>query len=135
MDVETFLLCDAANDSQGKLNILGAFNTIGAGQVPIVKPSAALACRLRFELDEVGEHHFEVNVIDMDGRNIIKPIEGNLKVAIASNQLFSVVNIILNIQNLKLEQFGHYRIELRCMDKVVCSLPFSLTKVEVNQAM
>ena len=34
MNIEAFLLCDAATDQQGKLNILGAFDNLYAKKIP-----------------------------------------------------------------------------------------------------
>jgi len=42
MDVEIFALCDAATDSGGKLNILGAFDRVSTRQFPAVHPPCAL---------------------------------------------------------------------------------------------
>ena len=39
MKVEIFALCDAATESQGKLNLLGTFDQLVAGSVPVVHPS------------------------------------------------------------------------------------------------
>ncbi len=129
MDIEAFLLCDAANDSDGKLNILGGFNSILAEQVPAVRPVSVLACRFRFEAEEIGDHRFRVLITDMDGHNVISPIEGNMKVQLKADQISTVVNFILNIQNLKLEKFGSYRVELEYDGVEATTLPFSLMKV------
>jgi len=50
MNIETFLLCDAATDSMGKLNILGAFDTIGSPNFPLIHPqcSVAVSINLKF---------------------------------------------------------------------------------------
>ena len=47
MNIEVFSLCDAATvDVAGKLNVLGAFDTIGTGSMPTVYPQCAtLAAR------------------------------------------------------------------------------------------
>ena len=38
VDIEIFTLCDAAADYQGRLNILGVFDTIFAPQMPASHP-------------------------------------------------------------------------------------------------
>ena len=48
MNIEAFLLCDAATGHQGKLNVLGAFDTIYAKQLPVIHPACAIALRIRF---------------------------------------------------------------------------------------
>jgi len=37
MRLEVFSLCDAATSEKGKLNILGAFDTIWVSKIPLVK--------------------------------------------------------------------------------------------------
>jgi len=56
MHTELFVLCDAATDTLGKLNILGAFDAINAHQTPITHPMASIAARLRIERSDDGEH-------------------------------------------------------------------------------
>ena len=57
MKVEVFALCDAATESQGKLNLLGTFDRLVAKQLPVVHPACAVAIRLRFDTMEVAAHH------------------------------------------------------------------------------
>ncbi|MDB6032554.1 MAG: hypothetical protein JWM16_2892, partial [Verrucomicrobiales bacterium] len=38
MEIQVAVLCDAATDYQGKLNILGTFDTIFTAQMPAVHP-------------------------------------------------------------------------------------------------
>ena len=57
MHIEVFSLCDAATvDAGGKLNILGAFDTIWAANIPVVYPHFGVALRVRFNSIERGEH-------------------------------------------------------------------------------
>ena len=55
MDIQIAALCDAATDSHGKLNILGTFDTINAGQMPAVHPQCSIALRLVFSKMEEGQ--------------------------------------------------------------------------------
>ena len=41
MNIQVAVLCDAATDDNGKLNLLGAFDTIYAPQTPAVHPQDA----------------------------------------------------------------------------------------------
>ena len=52
MNIEVFSLCDAATIEGGKLNMLGAFDTIMAEKVPVVHPQCTIALRLRFNASE-----------------------------------------------------------------------------------
>ncbi len=123
MDVEAFLLCDAATDQLGKLNILGAFDNIRARKMPFVLPGCAIAGRIRFSRIEDGNHRLKVNLIDEDGKEVIPALEGNLAVKIGPDTEFAVVNFVLNIQRLKFEKYGAYRIDLAVDGRQEASLP------------
>jgi len=123
MNIEVYALCDAATNDMGKLNMLGAFDTIVAIQLPVVHPQCAIALRIRFGNIEKGEHRVTVNFVDLDGRNIIPPANGNINVNIPDGQRSGSANLILNIQRLKLEKYGEYSIDLAIDGRSEGSLP------------
>ena len=129
MNIEAFLLCDCATDQRGKLNVLGAFDSIYAKKTPIVHPACTVATRIRFERIEEGEHKVSIAVIDEDGKAIVPRLDGNISVRARPDGGSSVVNLILNLQRLKFENYGEYRIDLAIDGKVEGSLPFSVREV------
>ena len=129
MNIEAFLLCDAATDQQGKLNILGAFDNIYAKQVPAKHPACAIAARIRFERIEQGEHSIRIDFIDFDGKSIGPKLDGKISVKVTDNVDSSVVNIILNIQGLELKNYGQYRIDLAIDGNILASLPLLVSEV------
>ena len=130
MNIEAFLLCDAATDQQGKLNILGAFDNIYAKKVPTVHPACAIAARIRFEKVEEGNHPIRIYIIDEDGKSIGPKFDGNVNVRIIGDDVDStVINIVLNIQGLKFEKHGQYRIDLGIDNKIEGSLPFYVREI------
>lgn len=124
MNIEAFLLCDAATQQQGKLNVLGAFDKIWAKQLPVKHPACSVVTRIRFEKIEDGNHSVKIQIIDQDGKNIGPKLEGNIFVQTSPELDSSVVNFVLNIQGLKFEKYGQYRIDLAIDNQVKCSLPF-----------
>jgi len=129
MNIEAFLLCDCATDQRGKLNVLGAFDSIYARKMPTVHPACTVATRIRFERIEEGEHKVSIAVIDEDGRAIVPRLNGKISVRAREDVGSSVVNLILNLQRLKFENYGEYRIDLAIDGKVEGSLPFSVREV------
>jgi hypothetical protein len=129
MNIEAFLLCDCATDQRGKLNVLGAFDSIYAKKTPIVHPACTVATRIRFERIEEGEHKVSIAVIDEDGKAIVPRLDGNISVKARPDAGSTVVNLILNLQRLKFENYGEYRIDLAIDGKVEGSLPFSVREV------
>jgi len=112
MNIEIYSLCDAATNDFGKLNVLGAFDTIWARNMPVTHPHCAVALRIRFDSIEKGEHKIAVNFVDLDGKNIIPPMNGAINVSFPDTQRSGSANLVLNIQGLKLEKYGEYSIDL-----------------------
>ena len=123
MDVEVFSVCDAATDSGGKLNLLGAFDTLFSGKVPFTHPQCAIALRVRFLKHEEGAHKFDIRLVDADGRIVLPPLNADVRVAIPAGGQSSVVNMVLNIQGLRLERHGEYAVNLSVDGKPAASLP------------
>ncbi len=123
MNIEVFSLCDAATNDTGKLNILGAFDTLWIKQVPGVHPQCAVVLRIRFNSQERGEHRIMVNFVDIDGKHIIPSTTGVIHVNFPDQQRTGSANLILNIHGLKVERTGEYSIDL-AVDGINCaSLP------------
>jgi hypothetical protein len=130
MNIEAFLLCDAATDSQGKLNVLGAFDSFFVGDVPAVHPHCAVVLRLRVDRSEQGEHTITLHLIDEDGKHVMQPLEGRLRVQAAPSQT-ATSNLILNLQGLKLPRFGELAFHLQIDGKPSGSLPLYIRKLQV----
>lgn len=130
MQIEVFALCDAATGDLGKLNILGAFDTIFAGQVPVIHPQCTIALRVRFQRIERGEHRVVVHFVDGDGKNVIPPAQGNMRMNFPDDQASGATNLILNIQGVKLEKYGEYSIDLAIDGQQQASLPLFVKKTK-----
>lgn len=129
MKIEMFVLCDAATDQMGKMNILGTFDSIHARQAPVVHPLCAVAMRLRFERSERGDHRIRLNIIDADGRSIAPPLEAGLQVRFPDESPSFAMNLILNLQGMRYERFGEYSVDLLVDSQPVGSLPLFIRQV------
>ena len=130
MNIEAFLLCDAATDQQGKLNVLGAFDIIYAKQLPAKHPFCSVVTRIRFKKseDEDRDHSVKIQIIDADGSNIGPKLEGNISVKTRPDFDSSVANLILNIRNLEFKKHGIHQIDLTIDGEPKASLPFRVTE-------
>ena len=126
MNLELFALCDAATEAGGKLNLLGAFDAIVAPNAPAVHPSCAVALRLRFQRIEAGPHRVKIAVVDADGKHALPPFETEIRIGVAPGDESAVANLILNLQQLRLEKFGRYSIDLAVDGRQEGALPFYL---------
>ncbi len=107
----------------------GLFDSIFTNQMPVVHPACTIAARIRFGKIEEGDHKIRVDVIDQDGKAIVPRLDGNISVRVAGNVDSSVVNLILNLQRLRLENYGEYRIDLAIDGRQERTLPFNVRKV------
>lgn len=128
MNIEAFLLCDAATDQYGKLNVLGAFDNIYFQKMPAQYPACALAARVRFEKVEEGDHTLRIYIIDEDGASIGPKLEGGISVRVPDAFGTSVANLILNLRGLEFKQFGKYRIDLAIDGNIQASLPLRVSQ-------
>jgi len=124
MNIQVAVLCDAATDDNGKLNLLGAFDTIYTQQLPAVHPQCSVALRVTFFSGDEGKHNLRFNFMDADGRSIMPnfpplPVE----VALPEDMHFGTRNFIVNIQQLKFENPGLYSIDIMLDDQPQTSIP------------
>lgn len=133
MNIEAFLLCDAATDQQGKLNVLGAFDNIFVKETPVHYRGCSIAARLRFSKIEAGQHAVRIFIIDVDGNAVGPKLEGNISVRMGEQSATAAVNLILNLQNIEFSRFGQYQIDLAIDGTVRASLPLHIRPVPEPQ--
>jgi hypothetical protein len=126
MNIQVAVLCDAATDDNGKLNLLGAFDTIYAPQLPAVHPQCAVALRVTFMSGDVGERKLKLNFVNADGRAIMPPIEIPVTVALPDDAYFLTRNFIVNIQQLKFAEAGLYSVDIRLDGESRASIPLQV---------
>jgi hypothetical protein len=129
MNIQVAVLCDAATEDSGKLNLLGAFDTIYAPQLPAVHPQCAVALRVTFMSGDDGARQLKLNFVNADGRAIMPPIEIPVSVVLPDDVHFSTRNFIVNIQQLKFAEAGLYSVDVRLDDKSQGNIPLSVKLV------
>ena len=131
MNVQVAVLCDAATqDSSSKLNILGAFDTIFASQMPAVQLQCAVALRATFTADDEGPHQLALNFINADGRSIMPPIEIPLTIRLPEDTHFLSLNFPINIQQLQFPAAGLYSVDIRLDGKSQASIPLQVKLIQ-----
>jgi hypothetical protein len=124
MELEIFTLCDAAADYQGRLSILGVFDTIFAVNLPSTHPHCSVALRLRLKKTEEGKHTLKLHIVDNDGQMITPEISGEFTVQLQENERQGTINLVLNLQGLTFNRYGEYAINLAIDSHELGSLPF-----------
>lgn len=130
MNIQVAVLCDAATEDNGKLNLLGAFDTIFAPQLPAVHPQCAVALRLTFMSGDEGARQIKLNFVNADGHAIMAPIDIPVAVALPDDVHFLTRNFIVNIQQLQFAEAGLYSVDVRLDDKSEAGIPLSVKLAE-----
>jgi hypothetical protein len=134
MNVQIAVLCDAATDYGGKLNMLGTFDTVLAQQMPAVHPQCSVALRMVFEKIEEGSHKVKMNFVDDDGKFIMPSIEMPFDVALPTDASFLARNFIINIQQLKFDRAGQYAIDIAIDGRHETSIPLQVKQTVSSAA-
>jgi hypothetical protein len=130
MDILTAVICDSAADYNGKLCILGTFDTIYAQRFPAVHPHCALALRIVFRPVEEGIHRFRIVFIDPDGHNVLPPdseprFEVNIS-EIPDKAAFVSRNFVISLQGLPLEKPSLYSFDVHMDEQIVARIPLQV---------
>jgi len=134
MKVEIFTLCDAATaDSGGKLNILGSFDRIHANSTPVTHPLCALAIKLRFERLEEGEKRIRISFMDSDGAAVMPTLDAGTQVGFPPGEHTVTACLVLQIQQLKLPNYGEYSIDLGIDGRHEASIPLFVRPIAQPQ--
>ena len=130
MNIQVAVLCDAATDDQGKLNILGAFDTINALTLPAIHPQCAIALRVTFTSGDEGAHTIKLHFVDADGRPIMPSMDIPVEVAMPEDTHFGTRNFIVNIQQLRFAAPGLYAIDVTLGERTIASVPLMVRLIQ-----
>jgi hypothetical protein len=130
MTIQVAVLCDAATDYNGKLNLLGTFDTIYTPQMPAQHPQCSIATRINFDRMEEGAHKLVLNFVDEDGQRIMPAMDVPVQVDFPPDATFISRNFIVNIQQLKLDKTGLYSVDLTMDGRELASIPLAVKHIQ-----
>lgn len=130
MNIQVAVLCDAATDENGKLSLLGAFDTIYAQQLPAVHPQCSIALRVTFTGVDEGTHQLKLNFVDADGRSVMPSIDIPVEVLLPGETHFGTRNFIINIQQLKFDVPGIFAIDIALDGQLHTSIPLMVKHLQ-----
>ena len=114
--------------------LLGAFDTIYAPQMPAIHPQCAVALRATFQPGDEGTRKLSLNFINADGHAILQSIEIPVPVTLPDDAHFLTRNFIVNIQQLKFDEPGLYSVDVRVDDESVASVPLLVRQMAGSAA-
>jgi len=128
MEIQIASLCDSAADYNGKLCIIGTFDTIMSHTFPFLHPQCSIALRLLFREDDEGVFPVKINIVNEDGKAIVPPIEGSLEINIPDDAVFFTRNVVFNLQHIKFDRAGFYSIDVSINGRPVTGIPFRVVE-------
>ena len=127
MDIQLATLCDSAMDYNGKLCVLGTFDTIGSRTLPVVHQNCVLALRICFRSVDEGEHDLAIRIIDNDGQDAVSPLPAvKFTINIPQEVDFVTRNMIFHFQALQFTKPGTFSLEISVDDDHMMSLPLRI---------
>lgn len=128
MELDLAVVADAANVSQeGKLNILGVFDTIWAREFPVRHPAMVFVLRVRTDFTDQGAHRMQVRLMDADGGQLFKA-EGALQVPAGQPGRAARPHIIMGLGGVTFERPGDYSFEVMVDDRHLKSVPLAVVQ-------
>ena len=110
MKIPMAFLADEANISQeGKLNVLGVFDRIAAGEFPVVHPRLVFAFRVQSEFADSGRvFPVRVRLVDEDGM-VMFEANGEINSPIVGPGEFSTANQVFTLVGVQFPRAGTYK--------------------------
>jgi hypothetical protein len=111
-------------DYNGKLCLLGTFDTIGSRTLPVVHQNCVLALRVSFRGPDEGKHDLRIRIIDIDGQDVIPPLPPvGFEVGMPPQADFITRNMILHFHQLQFPNAGSYAVEITVDGQELASIP------------
>ncbi len=135
MEILSALLCDAAEDYQGKLCVMGAFDTFVSMRFPVSHPHCAIALRVIFRPGDEGRHELCVRLIDSDGKSPVPEIRTGFEVPPLPEEVFFLSrNIIVNLQGLPFAAPGQFSLDVMADKGLMARIPIQALQVPEGAA-
>jgi hypothetical protein len=128
MNLQSATVSDFASDYQGKLCVLGCFDTLCASAFPVVHPQCSIAVRLVFQPEDAGRHEFTVRCLAPGGAECMPPMQAPVEVSFSSSFIpFVSRNLIFTLQRVKFDRQGLYRWTVEHQGKTIATIPLRVT--------
>ncbi len=131
------LIADAANISaEGKLNVLGEFDTIFAASIPATHPTLWFVAKLLVSTSDIGKRKVLLRLVDEDGNTVIPPLTGQLEIPPPGPGFegeHRALPLVLGASNITFPRFGAYAFELRVDDKVLAEVPLYVKPLQAHR--
>jgi len=130
MQIGFAFLCDAAQDSGGKLHALGVgVDVLHAASLPAVHPHLSLVVRFVYGGEDEGEHGFSIAVLDADGKHVVSPVSGQMTLRLNPEETSGAANLVVDLQNAQFTTYGPHEVTVAVDGGVLATLPLSVRRL------
>jgi len=134
MTLQSATVSDFASDYQGKLCVLGCFDTLCASAFPVVHPQCSIAVRLVFQPEDAGKHEFRVHCVDPEGNvTMVLPPKQSAVVDVVFNSSFIPFvsrNLVFTLHNVEFKRQGLYRWIVQHQGQTLATIPLRVTQFD-----
>jgi hypothetical protein len=132
VNVQLALVCDhAIIDQHGKLSVLGIFDRIWVERFPAIHPRLHLVLRLKGRRTEVGDHTVLIQLVDAEGREILRG-EGNVAIGEPPAGILDIEAAAVLAFDVPLERAGVYTFEIAVDRDHVASVPVTVSQMPAS---
>lgn len=128
MQVEFAFLADHAANEGGKLNAMGiGWHQVFAPKLPHRIPHFTVVARISAHVSEVGDKPVRISLIDADGGDVIRPVDGTLHVSRPPKGTETAANFVVNLEGATFREYGDYSLHMTIGGEERVRLPFTVT--------
>ncbi|TAK78426.1 MAG: hypothetical protein EPO16_03690 [Dehalococcoidia bacterium] len=130
MELGFAFLCDAAQDSGGKLHALGiGVDVLRAASMPAVHARLSLVVRLTYGRADEGEHDFSIAVLDADGKEVVAPVGGQMTLRLGGDDMSGSANLVVDLQNTRFTTYGPHEVSVSLDGRPIVTLPLAVRRL------
>lgn len=130
MDLGFAFLCDAAQDSGGKLHALGiGVDVLHAASMPAVHARLSLVVRFAYGREDEGSHDFSIAVLDADGKDVVAPVGGQMTLRLNGEDTAGGANLVVDLQNAQFTTYGPHEVSVKVDGRVIAMLPLAVRRL------
>lgn len=123
-------LCDAAQDSGGKLHALGiGVDILRAASLPAVHPHLSLVVHISYGREDEGSHDFSIAVLDADGKNVVAPVDGQMALQLNGEDTAGGANLVVDLQNMQFTTYGPHEVSVSVDGRAFVTLPLAVRRL------
>ncbi len=127
-------ICDFAADYQGKLCILGSFDTLCAREFPVTHPQCSFALRLCFDPEDKASTQLSIRALGPEDEDIMPPFPASIDTTFPpGSPPFITRNIVLNLQRVKFDKPGLYRFIVEREGDEIAAVPLRVMLFQNEQ--